>query len=129
MLGAALQNPHPGNYFGGRLRSFHSCADVTMAEVEYCQTVNCKRHSHGRAFFALLLGGAFTERHGREELRYVPGTIGFHPAGMTHGDETAVGSRPKLKTVSTSAVNTTADRNAVRVRNSSTRSLRATVHA
>src|SRR5437667_7096220 len=42
---------------------------------------------------------------------------------------TAVGSRPKLNTVSTSAVNTTAETSAVRVRNSSTRSLRATAHA
>src|SRR5256885_1344472 len=42
---------------------------------------------------------------------------------------TAVGSRPKLNTVSTSAVNTTAETSAVRVRNSSTRSLRATTHA
>src|SRR5437879_13089118 len=43
--------------------------------------------------------------------------------------DTAVGSRPKLNTVSTRAVNTTADTMAVRVRNSSSRSLRATVHA
>src|SRR5439155_1685887 len=42
---------------------------------------------------------------------------------------TAVGSRPKLNTVSTSAVNTTADSTAVRVRNSRSRSLRAIVQA
>src|SRR6267154_6871401 len=42
---------------------------------------------------------------------------------------TAVGSRPKLKTVSTRAVNTAAERKAVRVRNSSTRSLRAITQA
>src|SRR5437867_4593718 len=42
---------------------------------------------------------------------------------------TAVGSRPKLNTVRTSAVNTTAETRAVRVRNSSTKSFRATVHA
>src|SRR2546426_5107258 len=42
---------------------------------------------------------------------------------------TAVGSRPKLNTMRTSAANTTAERIAVRVRNSSTRSLRASVHA
>src|SRR5438034_4145391 len=42
---------------------------------------------------------------------------------------TAVGSRPKLNTVRTSAVNTMAETRAVRVRNSSSRSLRATVHA
>src|SRR5207245_6701060 len=42
---------------------------------------------------------------------------------------TAVGSRPKLNPVSTSAVNTTAETSAVRVRHSSTRSLRATAHA
>src|SRR5205809_6777552 len=41
---------------------------------------------------------------------------------------TAVGSRPKLNTVSTRAVNTSADTMAVRVRNSSSRSLRATLH-
>src|SRR3989442_15724875 len=43
--------------------------------------------------------------------------------------DTAVGSRPKLNTVSTRAVNTTAETMAVRVRNSSSRSLRATAHA
>src|SRR5256884_2273957 len=42
---------------------------------------------------------------------------------------TAVGSRPKLNTVRTSAVNTTAESSAVRVRNSRIRSLRASVHA
>src|SRR5207245_4694220 len=42
---------------------------------------------------------------------------------------TAVGSRPKLNTVRTSAVKTAAERIAVRVRNSSTRALRASVHA
>src|SRR5438552_2574917 len=42
---------------------------------------------------------------------------------------TAVGSRPKLNTVSTNAVNTTAERIAVRVRNSSNKSLRATTQA
>src|SRR3989442_1404235 len=42
---------------------------------------------------------------------------------------TAVGSRPKLNTIRTSAANTTAESIAVRVRNSSTRSLRASVHA
>src|ERR1051325_2148456 len=42
---------------------------------------------------------------------------------------TAVGSRPKLNSVNTSAVNTTADSTAVRVRNSRSRSLRAIVQA
>src|SRR5260370_2467985 len=49
--------------------------------------------------------------------------------GARRSAGTAVGSRPKLNTVSTRAVNTAADRTAVRVRNSSTRSLRATTHA
>src|SRR5207245_10807827 len=49
--------------------------------------------------------------------------------GATSIVGTAVGSRPKLNTVSTSAVNTTAERIAVRVRNSSSRSLRATTQA
>src|SRR5438876_3891546 len=42
--------------------------------------------------------------------------------------DTAVGSRPKLNTVSTRAVNTTAETIAVRERNSSNKSLRAIVH-
>src|SRR5882762_6417981 len=41
---------------------------------------------------------------------------------------TAVGSRPKLNTSRTSTVNTTADRMAVRDRNSTSRSLRASSH-
>src|ERR1700694_3346972 len=42
---------------------------------------------------------------------------------------TAVGSRPKLNTTSTSTTNTAAERIAVRERNSTNRSLRATRHA
>src|SRR6267143_1029202 len=42
---------------------------------------------------------------------------------------TAVGSRPKLKTIKTSTVNTTAERIAVRDRNSTRRSLRTKCHA
>src|SRR6266850_4908125 len=42
---------------------------------------------------------------------------------------TAVGSRPKLNTSKTSTVNTTAERIAVRDRNSTSRSLRTTCHA
>src|SRR5260370_1156299 len=49
--------------------------------------------------------------------------------GARRSAGTAVGSRPKLNTVSTRAVNTAADRTAVRVRNSSTRPLRATTPA
>src|SRR2546425_3263819 len=41
---------------------------------------------------------------------------------------TAVGSRPKLKTTRTKAVNTAAEMMAVRERNSSSRSLRAMAH-
>src|SRR5258705_12790723 len=43
--------------------------------------------------------------------------------------ETAVGSRPKLNTISTSTTNTAADRIPVRERNSTSRSLDATVQA
>src|SRR5712672_1129357 len=42
---------------------------------------------------------------------------------------TAVGSRAKLKIASTSAVKASEERNAVRLRNSSRRSLDATIHA
>src|SRR6266576_3541514 len=41
----------------------------------------------------------------------------------------AVGSRPKLNTISTSTVNTSVETNAVRLRSSITRSLRAISHA
>src|SRR5260221_7670435 len=43
--------------------------------------------------------------------------------------ETAVGSRPKLNTIKTSTTKTTAERIPVRARNSTTRSLAATVQA
>src|SRR2546428_9842769 len=49
--------------------------------------------------------------------------------GARSRPDTAVGPGRKLNPVSTRAVNTTAETMAVRVRNSSSRSLRATAHA
>src|SRR6266705_3897563 len=49
--------------------------------------------------------------------------------GARSSTAVAVGSRPKLNTISTSTVKTSVETNAVRLRSSITRSLRASAHA
>jgi len=81
-------------YFGGQLRSYRSCFDVTMSEVEYKEMRRCRPHAHERAFFSFLLRGGYEERHGRHHFCHRLQTVAFRPAGMIHADEiTAAGTR------------------------------------
>jgi AraC family transcriptional regulator len=43
-------------------------------------------HTHERAFFCLVLGGAFSERCGRSTRACSPLTLLFRPAGESHAD-------------------------------------------
>jgi AraC family transcriptional regulator len=81
-------------HFGGRLRSYQSCLDITLSEVEYTAIRKCPRHSHDRAFFSLLLQGGYEEQYGRHTVCHRPRTVSFRPAGTIHDDEiTAAGTR------------------------------------
>ena len=83
-----------GTKFGGRLHSFHSCAGISLSEVEYPQARKCGLHAHEHAFFALMLQGSYEERFGKQCVEPRRMSVAFRPAGMTHRDRiSAPGTR------------------------------------
>jgi len=77
-------------YFGGKLVSMTEHSGVVLSEVEYPTAIRWKLHTHGRAFFALLLDGHYAESYRNWSWTYRPFTMGFHPEGMSHADECGV---------------------------------------
>jgi AraC family transcriptional regulator len=81
----------PGQaYFGGKLVSMTEHSGVVLSEVQYPTAIRWKLHTHGRAFFALLLDGHYAESYRNWSWTYQPFTMGFHPEGMSHADECGV---------------------------------------
>ena len=80
-------------YFGGAGEAFYSCSGISLSQVLYRAKRSCRTHSHPRAFFALLLRGGYREKCGDREFAYEPHTLGFHPFGLTHADETHANTR------------------------------------
>ena len=77
-------------YFGGRLHGIVQRPLFTMSEVEYDAARQCRRHTHGRAFFALVTRGQYEESSGAKRLAYRPFDVGFHPEGTEHADRVDV---------------------------------------
>ena len=81
----------PGeSYFGGKLVSMTEQSGVVLSEVLYPTVIRWKLHTHGRAFFALLLDGHYAESYRNWRWTYQPFTMGFHPEGVSHADECGV---------------------------------------
>ena len=76
-------------YFGGDLRAHRSDAGVRLSEVDYGTARQWPRHTHWRAFFALLLRGGYDEAVGSSSLGYSPLDLGFHPESTEHRDRIA----------------------------------------
>lgn len=76
-------------YFGGHLRAQVAGAGVTLSEVEYAEVRSCPAHTHGRAFFAMVLRGGYRERFRTFQLDFRPFQVAFHPEGTQHADEVA----------------------------------------
>src|SRR5436190_4527931 len=88
-------------YFGGHALSLRHGENWTLAEVEYDEARSCKRHTHRRPFFSMVLAGGYAERFGTRGLDYGPFQIGFHPEGMEHADTIATaGTRILIAEVS-----------------------------
>jgi AraC family transcriptional regulator len=75
-------------YFGGALRRQMEHAGIVLSEVQYGAARKCSQHTHGHAFFSLLLRGHYAERYRRGALEYRPFDVGFHPEATEHADET-----------------------------------------
>jgi AraC family transcriptional regulator len=83
-----------GQYFGGTLQSSREHSGIVLSEVEYDTVRKCATHTHGRAFFALLLRGQYSETLPRSSLIYKRFDLAFHPEATKHADEVrAVGTR------------------------------------
>ncbi|HET6997772.1 MAG TPA: AraC family transcriptional regulator [Solirubrobacterales bacterium] len=49
------------------------------------------RHSHGGAYFSLLVAGSYREMDGGRRCDYQRGTVRFHPPAFQHADEVGAG--------------------------------------
>src|SRR5258706_9214143 len=74
-------------YFGGTLQSSSEHSGIVLSEVEYGDVRKCAPHTHGRAFFALLLRGQYSEAFQRSSLIYKRFDLAFHPEATKHADE------------------------------------------
>ena len=77
-------------YFGGRLRAQTTGHGLTLSEVEYDEARRCPAHTHGRAFYSLLLRGGYVECFRTFQLGLQPFDAAFHPEGVAHADEVTV---------------------------------------
>jgi len=75
-----------GSFYGAVQSRREQCGAIF---TDLCHTSPRKlpSHSHELAFFALLLGGLYGERYGRQERQFRPFTVHFRPAGIPHQDE------------------------------------------
>src|SRR5262245_39314346 len=78
--------------FGGDVRAVRASAGLCLSEVDYTSR-KWSPHTHGRAFFGLLLRGHYLESLGNRELSYRPFDLGFHPEATRHNDQIADGAR------------------------------------
>jgi AraC family transcriptional regulator len=76
----------PGEFYGTVARNAR-IAGLHLTDVRHGRERSLPRHEHELTYFSLLLDGAYTEIVGRRLFRYRPGSVGFHPAGLSHRDE------------------------------------------
>jgi AraC family transcriptional regulator len=76
----------PGKFFGQTLNST-TYPDLLLSTMSYPARMKLAKHSHERAFFCLLLRGAYEERYASKIIDYLPGTLVFHPSDEEHQTE------------------------------------------
>lgn len=76
-------------YFGGSAAARIDVEGWTLAEVEYAEARECRRHAHRNAFLSMVLTGGYGERFGTRAIQYGPWQIGFHPEATDHVDHIA----------------------------------------
>jgi AraC family transcriptional regulator len=75
-----------GTFYGERLGS-REVAGFLLTDYVYPPGFRIPRHSHERAYFSLVLEGAYTETYGRHSRECRASTVVFHPAGETHAEQ------------------------------------------
>jgi AraC family transcriptional regulator len=76
----------PGDFYGNRQRSF-VIPSARFTEMAYVPSFKIPPHAHERAFFGLILEGAYTERYERKSRDCGSSTVLFHPEGESHSED------------------------------------------
>ena len=88
------QPQRPARYFGGECLRAVQYPGARLAEVRYGTMRVCRRHTHERAFFSLLLSGSYTENFAGGGLASDPRHAAFHAPDTVHRDRIdAAGTR------------------------------------
>jgi AraC family transcriptional regulator len=77
-----------GRLYGAILRR-REVRGLALTETSYPPRLRLPRHSHGHAYFCLVLAGAYTETYTRGARACRPSDVIFHPAGEAHADQFA----------------------------------------
>jgi AraC family transcriptional regulator len=75
-----------GAFYGAVQKRREQC-DAIFTDLRHTSPRKLPSHAHELSFFALLLGGLYGERYGRQERQFRPFTVHFRPAGVPHQDE------------------------------------------
>jgi AraC family transcriptional regulator len=75
-----------GAFYGERLGS-REVAGFLLTDYAYPPGFRIPRHSHERAYFSLVLEGAYTETYGRRTRECRASTVVFHPASEAHAEQ------------------------------------------
>lgn len=76
-----------GGQFFGAIQRKQECHGAIFTDLRHDSPRRLPLHSHELPFFALLLGGLYGERYGRQQKQFGPFTLTFRPAGIPHQDE------------------------------------------
>jgi len=76
-----------GGQFFGAIQRKQECHGAIFTDLRHDSPRRLPLHSHELPFFALLLGGLYGERYGRQQKQFGPFTLMFRPAGIPHQDE------------------------------------------
>lgn len=83
-------NPIPANLgageFYGQVPEKRAIGSSILCEVVHARAFDVPEHSHELAYFTLVLGGAYTERFGRDVRDHDPMSVLWHRAGISHKD-------------------------------------------
>ena len=86
MAEAAAPVLRGGSFYGAVQRRQERC-DAIFTDLEHTCARKLPEHAHELPFFALLLGGDYGERYGRQHKQFGPFTMAYRPAGIPHQDE------------------------------------------
>ena len=77
---------HGGSFYGAVQHRHEQCGAI-FTDLRHSSARKLPEHAHELSFFALLLGGDYRERYGREHKQFGPFTLAYRPAGVPHQDE------------------------------------------